>query len=155
MVQRPVTMRGSRSIWMLFDTASMPVYVPPPSAKACSTIPATAIQPIWPARLAVSCNVSGTRLGNVAAWPKMPKTINPPWVRRKPTKIGIRMMRTSLMPRRLAMVSRPMMAISAGTFQPCQWRGRRLNRASTPLATDIAAVRMKLTIRAEPEISPA
>jgi len=39
-----------------------------------------------------------------------------------------------------------MMAISAGTFQACQNRGSRLNSASTPLATERAAVRTKLTI---------
>ena len=48
-----------------------------------------------------------------------------------------------------------MTTISAGTFQACQSSGNRLNSASTPLATESAAVRTKLTMSAEPETSPA
>ena len=70
-------------------------------------------------------------------------------------KIGISSSSTSLMPRRLATVSAAIIATSAGTFHGCQSSGSRLNRASTPLATERAAVRTKFTISAEPETRPA
>jgi hypothetical protein len=140
-VSLPVCRRGSASTLTLFDTASRPVYVPPPCAYASRRNAASGAQPMTAAAWRVASNVSGTSWAKPPACESTPYRISTTCVNTKPRKIGSRTRIASFMPRRFsssnpATITRPV--VSFHLWNPT---GSSEKSASTPAATEIAIVR--------------
>lgn len=139
-VRFAVSTLGSCMMPTPFETASMPVYVPPPSEYA-RTI--SLIAPRAESARTESRKFSRTpaaTVGTSPRWPPMATTSSSAWVTRNAMKIGRSAVMDSLTPRRLSTVSTARATSSAGIFAKAQRAGRNENTASAPEAIETEMV---------------
>ena len=108
MVRLAVATFGSRMIWMPFETASIPVYVPAPIEYARTN---TANSPTAPSSASPArkpCETSPATRGTSGRWEPMPPTIRTACVTRNSPKIGARIETDSFTPRRFRTTSSAM-----------------------------------------------
>ena len=140
-VRLPVRTRGSRMMPRPFETASIPVNVPPPSANARKKISIIAPRPRVPRSWPRSVE---TLLATAPASPRLlpiAPTMTTACVTRKIKKIGVRIRIDSLTPRRLSSVKPPSTASTETSLYVCHDCGRKLNTASPADAIETAIVR--------------
>ena len=134
--------RGSRSVCIELETASIPVKVPPPIEKARSSRAASPTHPICPRVVWKSLDTSDATIGRSATWRPIAYRSSGMWLSMNTMKMGVKTATDSLTPRRFIQMRMTITAVTNPSLRCRYWGGRMLKKASVPAATDMVIVRM-------------
>src|ERR1035437_1389853 len=121
-------------------TASIPVYVPAPMLYECRIIKSSPVIPIPDVTSWTSVTVLFITVGTFARWVENAYIINITWVIAKSANIGIKYITASFIPLKFNNISITITEKANHNLVVCQFIGRKLSTASTPLAIEMEIV---------------